>query len=202
MRGSPTRPDPTARARPAWPGSQRNSVPSRWTTPAASAAARTSLASSVVGRERLLTQDVATGGDGLQGQRRVGVRRRGDGDGVDAGQGQRIVERRQRGGDVEEGGTLGRSWQGRARRRRARRTRRRAGHGRGCSSRSRSRRPPHRSPRHSRPCRRHPARSRGRRASPSAARVAASMGPRAWRSSENTSTPAGAAAPMSRRAPR
>ena len=39
-----------------------------------------------IGGEGLLTEDVFAGGDGLEGQGRVGQRRRGDGDGVDIGE--------------------------------------------------------------------------------------------------------------------
>ena len=59
-------------------------------------------------RERLLTQDVSPGGDRFQRQRGVRPRRRRHGDTLDTGQGQRVAEREQRAGHLEEPRPFGR----------------------------------------------------------------------------------------------
>ena len=73
----------TARASSAWPGAKRNSVPSRWTTPAASAAAQHLARLGQVAGERLLAQHVLAGRDRVEHDLGVRVRWRGDRDDVD-----------------------------------------------------------------------------------------------------------------------
>ena len=63
----------TTRVISACPVAHRNSVPSRWTTPARSAAASMARASSA-SREGLLAEHVLPRGDRLERERPVGVR--------------------------------------------------------------------------------------------------------------------------------
>ena len=108
-RGSPIAPDRTVRASVAWPGSHRNSVPSRCTMPAARAAASTRRAFGGVAGERLLADHVLAGRDRREGELGVRVRRRRDRDRVDAVERERVVERRERERNAELPGALPRA---------------------------------------------------------------------------------------------
>ena len=126
-----SRPERTVRASVACPGSQRNSVPSRCTMPAASAAASTVAAFGRVARERLLADHVLPRRD--RRERELGVRVRGsrDRDRVDAVERERVVERGQRDAARRTAGPARACARDRARRPPSRRSRRRAARARG-----------------------------------------------------------------------
>ena len=150
-----------------------------------------------VAGKRLLAQDVLSGRDGLQGELGVGVGRRGDGDGVDAGDLERLVQRRARARRRRKVGPVRRSCPGPGPPAPRRRSRRGEGRARGCSSRS-SYPPPRRVPgvAHGRAptglCRARPVPRRR------AAAAAANVVPVACSASENTSTPTGHVRPPRR----
>ena len=132
----------------------------------------------------------------------MGVRRCGDGDGVDAGERQRFGQGGAGHGHLEHGGPLRPSCRGPVPPGLAPRSRRGAGRGHGCSTRTRFPRRPHRAagwrvrdgahdagPAAPRP---------GPGGRPRPRRVRRRRGPEAWSASENTSTPTGQRTPMAR----